>query len=464
MANLRNTTLDELSLQCRTYLRNSIKYGTIGDLKTGFIRTEAIEAYATEWLVFQALCIDPSTRKLPMVEMGEYVEKILGNSKKIFVISLAENFPLSDLLDLVKLEINDESFSYPSAWVNLEQRLEHFKALCVHFREFILPPVINRGKYDQKISSRKNLDITTLGSIGAGQGVSVRTVRVGPGFFNDPVTQDDTNSPVLELAMKVSDTTISTQLAPEVAVLRTFTEANFADKHLVRSYAGFYCEQKHYLFSELGVKDLENFMESHSFGERGTDMSWILEQFLGLTKLLEKIHHFSATQVGFHHDIKPANIIIFGDDKPTLKLTDWGNTEITTMTAPGGSPRSTRRGDQGYLPPEMNNSPHGTSRPHDIWSLGCVFTLVLVWATAEDSSSFEKFTEALGHENKLDNFHMTGKLKQVVFGKIRGWKNDNPLLGHLGKLLEKMLHTNPNERLLIGTVVELLVTATTMKS
>lgn len=146
--------------------------------------------------------------------------------------------------------------------------------------------------------------------------------------------------------------------------------------------------------------NLREHMERVPFGEPDDEtILWLLEQFCGLAGAIRTIHNLSETgtsvsapnltlplpaqekKSGWHHDIKPENILYFrkmGFKLGEFRIADFGAGKIHTYrsrsvntTSPNGTPT--------YEPPEIQ-SERSTSRPYDIWSLGCVFLELLTWA------------------------------------------------------------------------------------
>ena len=131
---------------------------------------------------------------------------------------------------------------------------------------------------------------------------------------------------------------------------------------------------------------------------------WLLEQLDGLASALKQIHYLSdppnpyvsnlrqqnlqppspavsgMQKAGWHHDIKLANILYFRDTDPprgTLRISDWGSGKVHTFRSGSVNTRSPN-GTLSYEPPEVLEI-GATSRPYDVWSLGCVFLELLVW-------------------------------------------------------------------------------------
>jgi serine/threonine protein kinase len=131
---------------------------------------------------------------------------------------------------------------------------------------------------------------------------------------------------------------------------------------------------------------------------------WLLEQFKGLASALKLIHDLSnedtltptqsprlqalspilpgERRAGWHHDLKPENILYFWDTDPphgTFRISDWGSGRVNTYRSGRTVFTPSPNGTLTYEPPEVLYEGK-TSRPYDVWSLGCVFLELLVWA------------------------------------------------------------------------------------
>ena len=143
-------------------------------------------------------------------------------------------------------------------------------------------------------------------------------------------------------------------------------------------------------------------MESTPFGTPTKErVLWLLRQFRGLAQALKDIHNLSVAstspsssslgpqhagmrKAGYHHDLKPENILSF--PKPnstysTFKVADFGSGKVNTYRSGSVNTRSPT-GTPTYEPPEAKMEGR-TSRPYDLWSLGCVFLQLLIWAVFE---------------------------------------------------------------------------------
>jgi serine/threonine protein kinase len=117
----------------------------------------------------------------------------------------------------------------------------------------------------------------------------------------------------------------------------------------------------------------------------GLDRRWLLSQFRGLAGALATIHGPIGPDLitPYHHDVKPVNILMFNstttNSKPTFKLADWDCVSWKPQSDPSaGSVGTTRHGTRLTLPPETHEE-GSSSRPHDVWSLGCIFLDLAIW-------------------------------------------------------------------------------------
>lgn len=152
--------------------------------------------------------------------------------------------------------------------------------------------------------------------------------------------------------------------------------------------------------------NLREYMERVTFGGPDNEnILWLLKQFCGLAKAIRIIHDLPTTvtsnatvtsnstpnltypypaqekKSGWHHDLKPENILYFRNMSSklgTFRIADFGAGKIHIYRSASVNTASPN-GTLTYEPPEVK-SEGATSRPYDIWSLGCVFLELLIWA------------------------------------------------------------------------------------
>lgn len=141
--------------------------------------------------------------------------------------------------------------------------------------------------------------------------------------------------------------------------------------------------------------NLRQYMKWIRFGAPTRDnVIWLTRQFRGLAEALKGIHDLSGAgtlqsamdlathpkserRAGYHHDLKPENILFY-KETGNFEISDFGSGKVHTYRSGSyNSPWS--HGTVTYEPPEAVTE-GGISRPYDMWSLGCVFLEMLIWA------------------------------------------------------------------------------------
>ena len=184
--------------------------------------------------------------------------------------------------------------------------------------------------------------------------------------------------------------------------------------------------------------NLRQYMERHAFSSpTKRNVLWLLAQFLGLSNALRSIHNLSSPGTStnilapqqeprmsaWHHDLKPENILYFeglGPRAGSFKIADFGSGKVHTYHAGRGS-SSTRspNGTLTYEPPETAKG-GASSRPYDVWSMGCVFSEMLIWAvhgydsvrSFGDSREGRRFQDFVFTDDAFWQMDITGNLQR----------------------------------------------------
>lgn len=173
--------------------------------------------------------------------------------------------------------------------------------------------------------------------------------------------------------------------------------------HLVRCLTSFTLGAKYHMVYELANSDLESFIHANSSASRLPKLSdsWLAQQLAGLAGAVQAVHNpegaakFSGgnnlgvpsmhpDKTGYIHDIKPENILVFKKREGSylLRLSDFSCARVAEYVATISGKRDsyktgTKSGTPIYRAPESLEN--ATSRPYDMWSLGCVYLEILVW-------------------------------------------------------------------------------------
>jgi serine/threonine protein kinase len=145
-----------------------------------------------------------------------------------------------------------------------------------------------------------------------------------------------------------------------------------------------------------------------------THVSWLFKQLFDLTDAVDQIHIMSPQEPegpdsdnlrttpprksgGFHHDLKPDNILAFKDPETglfVLRITDFGvarlDFAIASKSRNQDSQTRSNRGDPVYGAPDYSVQNH-LGRKADIWSLGCCFLEILMWNFGFGGEKLEDF-------------------------------------------------------------------------
>jgi serine/threonine protein kinase len=274
----------------------------------------------------------------------------------------------------------------------------------------------------------------------------------------------------------------------ELEMLSTVGE--YPHDHITQLLASWTQDNKFYMLFPCGRTNLGTFLRDFQKPElTAENVLWLLSQLKGLADGLRQIHLFGPTELapegltadvrrkskrkrGFHHDLKPQNILVFADDNDkdrvpsltefVLTISDFGAAKIKLIIShsQSGIEDSYKqiefvRGDPVYSAPD-HILEQKTSRPYDIWSLGCVFLEILLWVFNHgniDPSVFE-FERKESHNSQSTKFwhkEPEGRviLKSAVVERLKMLQDlcrGRGIFEHLVRLTARMLTIAPQDR------------------
>lgn len=228
-----------------------------------------------------------------------------------------------------------------------------------------------------------------------------------------------------------------------------------------------------YMLFPLADEDLGHFLTRNPPPANPSEVGWwFVEQMLGTCDAMKYLHeHISppgddqfTRRIGFHHDLKPANILLFKSDKgdrAIWKTGDFGSGAVKYVSLDSSEELYNRKastGDPVYSAPEYVVDGR-VSRPKDIWSLGCIFLEVLVWVLTPETGAVRRFEKARNEfsNDNADNApaywcqDSEGKLclNPVVVKELEAlevWAKEEKFYQPVLDIVKQMLPLDPNER------------------
>ena len=197
--------------------------------------------------------------------------------------------------------------------------------------------------------------------------------------------------------------------------------AKLKNNHIVRPITAWMDHDTYYILYPLAKYNLRQFMRTEPQPElTSSKVLWFIQQLKGLADALRQIHHMCGPdefasdsdqhlspkpkkgkkrRTGFHHDIKPDNILVFegsSEHGTTLKMADFGSGKVSRQLSGQLSAReSNPRGTVTYESPDVKVTGHA-GRPHDLWATGCVFLELLIWMFIEQNDEEDGFSTERG--------------------------------------------------------------------
>ncbi|OTA87084.1 hypothetical protein M434DRAFT_375961 [Hypoxylon sp. CO27-5] len=232
----------------------------------------------------------------------------------------------------------------------------------------------------------------------------------------------------------------------EIQALERFSGQRSGHDHLIRLLMTLQHNDKYYLIFPLARGNLVDLWQQKPMSPTAPrHVEWVLDQCLGLTGGLWKIHHCPWTDDqmrtdgqppleenrnrGRHGDIKPENILFFSTREGNYRLviTDFGLTRFHTSSSVSNIAADRVGGlSRTYRPPEYDMKLF-ISQAYDMWSLGCVFLEFISWFLTGYSNTRLTFTRARLADDISDHnvpedkfFNIHGNVP-VVKPSVKNW-------------------------------------------
>lgn len=425
----------------------------------------------------KTLCIsEPEDNKA--IAGSTRINKLITNilkygSQKTLAIAVYCRTPLRCIEELLSQEKYDSNLPFDDADCPGDDFKQKWNTGFLFNQYLFCAPNLKYKCYDKEFTPDCIIPIRynekdILGQKGASG--SVYEIRIDKDYFDFGGNFSNDDSPLSPpFAMKVVKRTDAA--AREKAFL--IATADIDNTNIVKCYSAFHYDASYFMIYEKADMDLANAMNEKSPIQ---EKNWLPNQMLGLAKGLEAIHSIRGTaekpeSAGYIHDIKPTNILIFQKDKYKLKLADWGRAKVNELAPNENSHESEPKINPPYLPPESvgkgklgEDISQPTSRPHDVWSLGCVYLEMVVWIL-DGPAELQTFRSNRKKEDEEENAKDEGfwnrnghgfKLRSSVSKKVADLKLLDEDIRCLATVIEKMLCLDSTSRIKVREVVEAL--------
>ncbi|KAK5993766.1 hypothetical protein PT974_07203 [Cladobotryum mycophilum] len=276
-------------------------------------------------------------------------------------------------------------------------------------------PVVLRKRQEVKVKSLTSQRLPYLEEMAIGEGSfgKIFRVKVAAGHFEDPNTEFSYNTEPILMARKDYTLTDNGDVREEHEIMKKILGyASRGCENIVESFGGISIGNNFSLFMPLAVCDLRSYMMDYHPTRPNTKeaKAEIILCAQGLASGLNFLHHEMTTpdledMVCYHMDLTPNNILVFierrdGHVRPIWKLSDFGMSRVKIrhrgqgvererdfnslfvrrqIKGPSLSGTLNRRGEGTYLAPESIDSNPRMRTGSDVWSLGCVLSVVFAY-------------------------------------------------------------------------------------
>ncbi|CAI7588020.1 unnamed protein product [Penicillium pancosmium] len=370
--------------------------------------------------VSEALAAD---KKL-LGEVANQIEEGLSNILAILLMDRAINdtWALKQFLSLIlqtnncmwdPLLLRDSELPISRAHAEhlFEDRGESFFTTQLKFCAIVLQDKkeLNCSDNAQMLCPLPYLDQKEIGSGGFGQ--VWRVVIEKHHLLSE--NGDSENRKEKLLARK--DFKIQTAFEKELDVLREIMKQPQKHDHLVPLLAILQQEANYSLFFPLASCDLSSYFEHAPAPEDLDEKEAIYHRGVALAGALAFLHD-GTNMSCYHLDLKPKNILVYNERTPdeVWKIADFGLSSVRVSTTLQNDGDSTMAiGVPGtYLAPECAVSGEKVCALSDVWSFGCIFSLVLTFMM-EGGDGIKEFRERRGKGPSGDTFYTEAARPQV---------------------------------------------------
>ncbi|KAL6231197.1 hypothetical protein BDW75DRAFT_49949 [Aspergillus navahoensis] len=352
----------------------------------------------------------------------ELVRRVLRNFSTILAVVFRIRVPndiniLRQFLDLI---IRDNSFQHPPRLtddnlpISLTDAESVFRGFANEFfdTQFQFCAITLRREGDvvyQNYRSQCPLPYKKQERIGAGAFGEVYKVKIERRHLR--LTGDRTGNIEPEWIAR-KDFKRHQSFTVELEALKEIMEQPQKHDHLVMVLAILHYHDTNSLFFPLATCDLQQYLSGKHGGDRPgpttlEEKAIVFKRGVALAGALAFLHGGSGGKVCLHLDLKPSNVLVFDafhPEKEIWKITDFGLTRVRNNEYSSLAP-----GVEGiYLPPECAIPNEKVTVHSDVWSFGCIFSLVITYILY-GTKGVNRFTLKRGEQDDGDYFYIKPK-------------------------------------------------------
>ncbi|RDW56454.1 hypothetical protein BP6252_14156 [Coleophoma cylindrospora] len=398
-----------------------------------------------------------------------YLDAIVGRARKVFaLLVLCNQEPF--IFDFVQTGIDDSRLPLTRSQT---ASIPGIPDIVFEKQWEVQAQVFTRG-CDLDLPSSVILPFTSEDFLG--KGVDRITLPTEHAInFGQSMDQNPSHQPSIVVARKTIATkeaaksdqrSLQDAFQREKSVLQRLLSLGTGHRHLVELFACYRLDSSYYLLLTCADYDLETLFREPS---RRLDFGLTSEQqcatlygcFYCLASALDYLHRLPVYHPGldldeiiYHHDLKPANILIRGN---TFMIADFG---LSGLKQQDDTKTDWHGGTYSYSPPEYFSSANITlasgGRKVDVWGLGCIFSELLTFIVLENVTNGVSNFKRMREEGPSKHLFSPGAPDSSFHNnlpEVRSWLSTvlaeddrSPIATLVVELIEETLNIDPVKR------------------
>ncbi|EFX05618.1 nacht domain containing protein [Grosmannia clavigera kw1407] len=316
------------------------------------------------------------------------------------------------------------------------------------------PYVFPKNKHNYQLDQQRILPFIHCQKVGEGASGEVEKVVIAASHYEFS-SENDGELEVVRKRFRVRGSKDVSER--EYKCLRLLDK--LGHPNIIPLFGSYTYDENRYLLLKAFDRDLEDFLEDDTRHKDFQQDLTFYSALTGLASALSKTHNFMLTNdehkvdfeaIGYHHDLKPRNIMVSHD---SFILADFGEGNI--KSAQESSHTRYKEIVGSYIAPECTDeeeNPQTINRAVDVWALGCIIAEVVTYMEkgTRGVRQFRKQRRLPGrlHRFEDDGFYSSdGEVKEAVLEWLKTLRsNANADLVELINLSLKALSRIPSDR------------------